>query len=72
MIYLIICILFYIIVFIFDIVPLIKARRKKTLLVYLPVFLLTLVINILFGLGVKIPSPMLPIKNAVSLIFGVK
>ena len=62
----------YLLIFAFDIVPLIKSKRKKSLTIYLPVFFLTLVINILFSLGVKIPSPAIPVKDVVSRIFGVK
>ena len=62
----------YLSVFIFDILPLVKAKRKKTLFVYLPVFLLTLTVNILYALGMKIPSPAEPVRDAVVRIFGVK
>ena len=62
----------YLAIIIFDMMPLIKKKEKKSLLVYMPVLLFTLVINVLHGLGVHIPSPSGPIKDMVSMIFGIK
>lgn len=61
----------YLFVFIFDIVPQIRAKRKKSLAVYLPVYFFTLTVNVLYGLGVNIPSPAVPIKELVDKIFGL-
>jgi hypothetical protein len=49
-----------------------KRDNKKSLLIYMPVFLFTLVINILYGLGVKIPSPAEPVKDIIIWILGIK
>lgn len=70
--YLIISLFLYTGVLIFDIMPLIKKNSGRFMLIYLPVFLLTLTINVLYGLGVNIPSPADPIKDIVSSIFGLK
>ena len=67
-----ICILLYLFIVIFEVIPLIKSKKKKTLLIYIPTLLFTLTINILFAMGVNIPSPANPIKDAVTLIFGIK
>ncbi len=71
MVYVSICVALYTLIFIFDIIPQIKEKRKKSLAVYLPVFFLTLAVNILYGLGFDIPSPAVPIKDLVSRIFGL-
>lgn len=61
----------YILIFAFDIVPLIKSKRKKSLWVYLPIFAVTLAVNILFSIGTKIPNPTAPLKDLVSRMFGL-
>jgi len=71
LVYVSICVALYTLIFIFDIIPQIKEKRKKSLAVYLPVFFLTLAVNILYGLGFDIPSPAVPIKDLVSRIFGL-
>lgn len=70
MVYVSVCVALYTLIFIFDVVPQIKAKRKKSLAVYLPVFFFTLAINILYGLGFAIPSPAVPIQALVERIFG--
>lgn len=70
--YVFLFLVFYTVLLIVDAVPLIKAGDKATLLFYIPVCLITLAINILFSLGMNIPSPAVYIKEAVSRIFGVK
>lgn len=72
--YILICSFLYLAILIFDIIPLMKKKRdnKKSLLIYMPVFLFTLVINILYGLGVKIPSPAEPVKDIIIWILGIK
>lgn len=71
MIFILICTVLYVLIFIFDIIPQIRAKRKKSLAVYLPVFFFTLTINVLYGLGFTIPSPAVPIKALVDRIFGM-
>lgn len=72
MIEVVIYVFLYLAIILFDVIPLIKKKRKKALLIYIPILLLTLVINILHGMGVKIPSPAEPIKEIVNGIFGTK
>jgi hypothetical protein len=67
---LLIYLVLFTLIFIFDVVPLLKAKAKKPLLIYIPVFLMTFAVCILSGLDVRIPSPAIPIKNAVTWIFG--
>jgi hypothetical protein len=70
--YIVITLFLYAGVFVFDFIPLLKKKNGKVILIYLPIFLLTLAMNILYGLGFDIPSPADPIKNLVSSIFGLK
>ncbi len=67
-----ICIVLYFAIYLFDLRLLIKKKEKKSLFFYIPIFLITFVINILFELGVDIPSPAGPIKDLVNLIFGLQ
>lgn len=62
----------YLAVIVFEIIPMIKKKNKKALYVYLPVLLLTFVINILHGAGVNIPSPIKPLKDLVTQMFRLK
>lgn len=59
-------------VFIFDFIPQIKNRNFKTVYLYIPIFLFTLVVNILYGLGFDIPSPYYPIKDLVYSLFHLE
>jgi hypothetical protein len=70
--YIIICLFLYAGIFIFDMLPLMKKKNGKVILIYLPIFLFTLTVNVLYGLDFDIPSPADPIKNFVSSIFGLK
>lgn len=69
---LIIYLALYLLIFIFDIKPLFKAGKKRTMSVYLTIFILTLVINILFESGVKFPSIGMFISTIIDQVFKVK
>lgn len=64
-------IILYIVIIIFDVIPFIKNKDKKVLYIYMPILLVTLTINILYGFGVKIPSPIKPISEILTKIFGI-
>lgn len=65
-------ILAYIVVGFLEIVPLVKKKQKKELVLYSFLFLTAFTISLLLSLGVKIPSPAKPIENAVRAITGIE
>ena len=65
-------ILAYIIIGAIEIVPLVKKKEKKELVLYSATFLFAFVISVLLSLGVKIPSPAKPIEKIVMTILGKK
>ena len=67
----ILIILTYSIIGFFEIVPLVKKKQKKELIIYLTTFTFAFVISILLGLGVKLPSPAKPIESAVKDILSI-
>ena len=70
--YIIICLFLYACVLVFDMIPLIKKKERKVVLIYLPIFLFTLTVNILYGLGFDIPSLATPIQYFVNTVLGLK
>jgi hypothetical protein len=67
-------IIFYLIAFmifvIADIVPLYKGKQWKNFGIYMLLFILAVVLNVLVVFGVDIPSPTKTIENFTDLIFG--
>ena len=57
---------------IFDLIPIYKQKKWKVFWVYTILFAFSYVNHLLFTLGVKIPSPAVPIKKVVSFIFGLQ
>ncbi len=55
-----------------DLIPAIKKKEKKALYFSIPVYLLTLAINIMMALGTNIPSPNGPIIQIINSIFHVQ
>ncbi len=70
--YILICLLLYGILIVADIIPSIKKKDKKTLYVSIPIYAITLVLNILIGLGVQLPSPNKAIESFLTSIFQIK
>lgn len=70
--YILICLFLYGILFVADIIPTIKKKEWKTLYVSLPIYAVTLVLNILIGIGIKIPSPNKAIESFLTSIFQIK
>lgn len=68
---LILSLLLYAGVFVFDFIPQIRNKNFKAVYLYIPVFLLTLVVNILYGLGFNMPSPYYPLKDIINSLFGL-
>jgi len=57
---------------IFDLIPIYHQKKMKVFWVYTVLIFFSYVIHILFTLGVKVPSPAIPIKKLVSFIFGLQ
>lgn len=62
----------YLIIGFLEIVPLVKNHKKKELILYCSIFSVSLVISILLGLGVEIPSPAKYIEKVVLMVIGKK
>ena len=65
-----ISLLLYAVLFALDLRLFIKKKDRKVLLIYLPIFIFTLTVNVLYGLGYHIPSPADPIKIFITSITG--
>jgi hypothetical protein len=57
---------------IFDLIPLFHQKKWKVFWVYTILISFSYVIHVLFTMGVKLPSPAVPIKKVVSFIFGLQ
>ena len=66
----ILVIIAYAIVGFIEIMPLIKKKKKKELILYSITFISAFVISILLSLGVEIPSPAKPIASMVKAVIG--
>ncbi|KXG74737.1 hypothetical protein [Thermotalea metallivorans] len=66
----ILVILFYLIIGIIEIMPLMGKKQKKELVLYGVLYGIAFVTSILLSLGVDIPSPAKPIENIVIAIMG--
>ena len=63
-------ILIYIIIGCIEIIPMIKQKKKRELILYSPLFISAFVMSVLLSIGVKIPSPAEPIEKIVMTILG--
>lgn len=61
----------YILFVIIDLIPLYENKQWKLFCTYTSLLLISYTLLILIVLDIKIPSPAMPIKNAVSAIFGL-
>ncbi len=66
----ILIILGYLIIGVFEIVPLVKHKQIKELVVYSILFSFAFTLSLLLSLDVKIPSPAIPIENIIKSIIG--
>ncbi len=62
----------YLIIGFLEIAPLVKKNKNKELILYCSLFTISLVISILLGLGVEIPSPAKYIEKVVLMVIGKK
>jgi hypothetical protein len=63
---------FYALIFIFDLLPMMKKKEWKALFLTLPVFMITYITSILYALNIDIPSLANPIKEVVVTMFKLK
>ena len=68
----ILIILGYIIIGAVEIIPLIKKKQKKELIVYSVFFVSAFIISLLLALGVEIPSPAEYIEKFITLFIDIK
>lgn len=66
----ILVILFYLIIGIIEIMPLVVKKQKRELVLYGILYGIAFVTSILISLGVDIPSPAKPIEKIVFTIIG--
>ncbi len=62
----------YAVLIFFDLIPAIKKKDKKSLYFSIPVYLLTLGINVMIALGVNIPRFHEPIKQIINSVFHIQ
>ncbi|MCT4509834.1 MAG: hypothetical protein N4A48_13960 [Tepidibacter sp.] len=65
-------ILAYLIIGFLEIVPLVKKHKNKELILYCSIFSISLIMSILLGFGVEIPSPAKYIEKVVLMVVGEK
>jgi len=66
------CSIIFILFIIFELIPLYRKKKWKEFWVYTILISFSYIIQLLFDLGVKIPSPAVPIKKLVSFVFGLQ
>lgn len=70
--YILICVFFYIILFFADLMPLFKKKDKKSLYVSVPIYIVTLILNVLIGLNVGITGLNMMIADMIKSIFHMQ
>lgn len=70
--YILICLVIYGVLIAADIIPSIKKKQWKELSVSLPIYFITLVLNVLIGLGIELPSPNKILEVIIGFIFPIK
>ena len=66
-----IVILLFIFVFLFDFKPILKNGEKKEKIVHGTIMVLSFTALILYSFDIYVPSPTIPIKNMIHILFGV-
>lgn len=66
-----IVILLFVFVYLFDCKPVLKEGKKTEKIVHISIMSISFIVLILYSFGISVPSPTEPIKNVVSLLFGV-
>jgi hypothetical protein len=67
----ILVVLIYMLIGIFEIVPMFKSGQRRELMLYIPLLLVAFTLSILLSIGVKIPSPAKPIETLVKMIIKI-
>lgn len=66
------CSIIFVLFIIFDLMPIYHQKKWKAFWVYTILISFSYAIHLMFSLGVKLPSPAIPIKKVVSFIFGLQ
>lgn len=66
-----IVILLFVFVYLFNYKPVLKEGKKTEKIVHISIMSISFIVLILYSFGISVPSPTEPIKNVVSLLFGV-
>lgn len=66
------CSIIIVLFIIFDLIPIYRQKKWKVFWVYAILISFSYIIHILYAIGVKIPSPAVPIKKVVSFVFGLQ
>ena len=66
-----IIILVYLIVVIFDFIPIVKTGEKKVYLTYFAFLAISLTVLILYGMDIRVPGPTDFIMHSISTLFGI-
>lgn len=66
-----IVILLFVFFYLFDYKPVLKEGKKTEKIVHISIMSISFIVLILYSFGISVPSPTEPIKNVVSLLFGV-
>lgn len=64
--------LIYLLVFLFDFLPILKAKQTKTILLYALFFLISFVVIFLKEMEIRLPSPAAPIKYFISNVLHLQ
>lgn len=67
---LVLCTAVFLFFILIDVIPIVRAKQWKVLIIYSAIFVTAYTFNILYEIGVKIYSPSYPIKHVITAIFG--
>lgn len=56
----------------FDLLPIVQTKRWKVFCIYTTLLAVSIVLNVLYALNIKLPSPAGFIKRVISLIFNME
>lgn len=67
---LILCTAVYVLFILIDVIPIIKNKQWKVLIIYSALITTAYTFSVLTELGIKLPSPTYPIKHIITAILG--
>jgi hypothetical protein len=69
---LVLCSLVYLVFILFEVIPIIRNKKWKVLVIYMILITVAYTLTVLNDIGVKIPSPSKPIKSLITSVIGKK